>query len=301
MSIASGTCITLADREEWLATRKNSIGGSEAAAAIGVNPYETALNLYLRKLGLTDPIEETEAMRWGTRLEPAIAEAYQERTGYGFIAEQLFVRSPTHDFMTSTIDRVRDDSRVVEFKCVGYRSAHLWGEPGSDEIPLHYMVQCHHQLICTGTEELDLAALIGGNELRIYHICRDDDVAARIVEREQEFWDRVQRRDPPPIDPARDGSALARLWPRAEGEVELGPVGELLVEQWEAHGRAIREHEAAKDRAKTELLTMMAEAASARLANGRILRRKVISIPEREVKQRAYAYTDLRILRGDSR
>jgi putative phage-type endonuclease len=197
MTIASGSMINHADRDAWLAERMNGIGSSEAAAAIGVNPYETALELYLAKLGLSDPVRETEAMRWGTRLEPVIAEAYSETTGYGFIAEQLFVRSPTHDFMTSTIDRIRDDSRIVEFKCVGYRSAHLWGEPGSDEIPPHYLVQCQHQLICTGTEELDLAALIGGNELRIYHICRDDDIAARIVEREAEFWQRVLRRPGP--------------------------------------------------------------------------------------------------------
>jgi putative phage-type endonuclease len=287
--------INHADRDAWLAERMNGIGSSEAAAAIGVNPYETALELYLAKLGLSDPVRETEAMRWGTRLEPVIAEAYSETTGYGFIAEQLFVRSPTHDFMTSTIDRIRDDSRIVEFKCVGYRSAHLWGEPGSDEIPPHYLVQCQHQLICTGTEELDLAALIGGNELRIYHICRDDDIAARIVEREAEFWQRVLRRDPPPIDPSRDGAALARLWPRAEGEVELGPVGELLVEQWEAHGRAIRENEAARDRAKTELLCHLGEAASARLADGRLLTRRVVSVEGKQVVRNPYEYVDLRI------
>jgi putative phage-type endonuclease len=298
MTIASGSMINHADRDAWLAERMNGIGSSEAAAAIGVNPYETALELYLAKLGLSDPVRETEAMRWGTRLEPVIAEAYSETTGYGFIAEQLFVRSPTHDFMTSTIDRIRDDSRIVEFKCVGYRSAHLWGEPGSDEIPPHYLVQCQHQLICTGTEELDLAALIGGNELRIYHICRDDDIAARIVEREAEFWQRVQRRDPPPVDPARDGAALAKLWPRAEGEVELGPVGELLVEQWEAHGRAIREHEAARDRARTELLCMLGEAASARLADSRVLTRRVVEVAEKQITRRAHSYVDLRIKKG---
>jgi hypothetical protein len=43
------------------------------------------------------------------------------------------------------------------------------------------------------------------------------------------------------------------------------------------------------------------EAATARLADGRVLGRKVVSIPEREVKQRAYSYTDLRILRGGDR
>jgi putative phage-type endonuclease len=298
VTIASGTMIRNADREEWLATRKNSIGGSEAAAAIGVSPWQTPLDLYLSKIGQAAPVEETPAMRWGTRLEPLIAEEYQSLTGRGFIAEQLFVRSPVVEFMSATLDRVRDDGRIVELKTVGHRSAHYWGESGSDEVPRHYLCQVLHQLIVTGTEVADLAVLIAGQDFRVYSIERDDAVADRIVSVEEQFWDRVQRRDPPPVDPARDGAALARLWPRAEGEVELGPVGELLVEQWEASGRAVRESEAARDRAKTELLCMLGEAASARLADGRVLSRKVITVAEKQVKRTGYTFTDLRLRQG---
>jgi putative phage-type endonuclease len=298
MSISSGTTITAENHAEWLDVRQSSIGGSEAATAVGINPYETALSLYLRKLGLAPPVVETPAMRRGKRFEPLIAEDYADETGHGFIAEQVFVRSPVLDFMTATLDRVRDDGRLVELKSVGVRSAHLWGESGSDEVPDFYLVQAMHQLSVTGMDLIDVAALIAGEHFRVYPLERDDRIIARIQEREQEFWDRVLRRDPPPVDPARDGAALARLWPRAEGEVELGPVGELLVESWEAHGRAIREHEAARDRAKTELLCHLGEAASARLADGRILTRRVVDVAGQQVTRKPYSYVDLRLRRG---
>jgi putative phage-type endonuclease len=298
MTIASGTCITPENYSEWLDVRQSSIGGSEAATAVGINPYETALSLYLRKLGLAPPVVETPAMRRGKRFEPLIAEDYADETGHGFIAEQVFVRSPVLGFMTATLDRVRDDGRLVELKSVGVRSAHLWGESGSDEVPDFYLVQAMHQLSVTGMDLIDVAALIAGEDFRVYPLERDDRIIARIQEREQEFWDRVQRRDPPPIDRARDGAALARLWPRAEGEVELGPVGELLVEQWLDHGKAIHDRQEQRERCKTELLTMMAEAASARLADGRVLTRRVVEVAERVVKSRAYSYIDMRLKKG---
>jgi putative phage-type endonuclease len=297
MTIASGTCITPENYGEWLETRDDGIGGSDAASVLGVG-HGTALQVYLRKLGLMPPPDMNMAMRIGKLLEQSVGILYREDAGHEFASEQLFLRSPTHPFMTATIDFMRTDGRIVEAKVVGGRSAHLWGEAGTDEVPAHCLVQVHHQMLVSGTDVVDVAALIGGIDFRRYTVYRDDDVAARIVAVEQEFWDRVLRRDPPPVDPARDGQALARLWPRAEGEVELGPVGELLVEQWEAHGKAIHDHQEARERCKTELLAWMEEAASARLADGRLLTRRVVQVAERVVKSRAYSYTDLRLRKG---
>jgi putative phage-type endonuclease len=302
VTIANGTCITHADRVAWLAEKMDGIGSSESSAALGISPYRdsTPLALYLRKIGAAPPVAENAAMRWGTRLEPIIAEAYSEESGHTFIAAQKFLRSADHPFMLATLDRVRDDGRIVELKCVGARSAHLWGEAGSDEVPDFYLCQVLHQMIVAGTDVVDVAALIGGNDLRIYEVRRDDDVAARIVSVEEEFWDRVLRRDPPPIDPSRDGAALARLWPRAEGEVELGPDSTILVNRWEATRESIRFFERERDEVKCELLDHMKEAASARLTDGRILSRKVITVAAKPVPRTGYTFTDLRVRQGKS-
>ena len=51
--------------DEWLAIRQNSIGGSDASAIIGLNPYMSAYTLWAMKRGKTPPPEENEAMRIG--------------------------------------------------------------------------------------------------------------------------------------------------------------------------------------------------------------------------------------------
>lgn len=293
--IVTGTCVTTADRDEWLAERQSGIGASEAAMAIGVSRWGTPLDLYLRKVGQAPPVVETPEMRWGTRLEPQIAEAYSEQTGFGFVAEQQFIRSPTIPWIFATLDRVRSDGRIVELKNVGARAAADWGEPGTDEIPVHYLVQVLHQMIVTGTEVVDVAALIGGSDFRVYTVDRDEDVSSRIVEKEEAFWDRVRRREPPPPDLDRDGRNLTRLWPGCEGMVDFDEARTEQVRLWEVQKRTIADLEKARDRAKAEILLELKEAAFARLADGRILTRKVTRVEEQQVTRKAYEFTDIRI------
>jgi predicted phage-related endonuclease len=69
------------DRAAWLERRRQTLGASDAAAALGLSPYCSPLQLYLRKIGSLPEQEETEAMRWGTLLEPLLAREYTRRTG----------------------------------------------------------------------------------------------------------------------------------------------------------------------------------------------------------------------------
>jgi len=39
------------DRQEWLNVRKQGIGSSDAAAAVGLNPYQSQLELWMIKTG----------------------------------------------------------------------------------------------------------------------------------------------------------------------------------------------------------------------------------------------------------
>ena len=71
-------------REEWLEVRKRGIGSSDAAAAVGLCPYKSQLELWLEKTGRVVQDEEPgqdSPMYWGTLLEPYVASAYTERTG----------------------------------------------------------------------------------------------------------------------------------------------------------------------------------------------------------------------------
>ena len=68
-------------REEWLDARRNGIGGSDASAILGLNPYSSPLKVYLDKIGKGEEQETNEAMRQGTDLEPYVAERFTKETG----------------------------------------------------------------------------------------------------------------------------------------------------------------------------------------------------------------------------
>lgn len=61
-------------REDWLQIRKQGIGSSDAAAAVGLNPYKSQLELWLEKTGRdtklpkTDPHDEESPTYWGNVL-----------------------------------------------------------------------------------------------------------------------------------------------------------------------------------------------------------------------------------------
>lgn len=58
-------------RVDWLSVRKTGIGGSDAAAAVGLNPYKSQLELWLEKTGRDgdlpkpDPSDTKEPVYWG--------------------------------------------------------------------------------------------------------------------------------------------------------------------------------------------------------------------------------------------
>ena len=67
--------------EEWLAERRKSIGGSDAAAIVGMNHYVTPYALWADKTGRLPDQPDNEAMRQGRDLEQYVADRFTEATG----------------------------------------------------------------------------------------------------------------------------------------------------------------------------------------------------------------------------
>lgn len=193
---------------EQLEQRKSGLGGSDAAAALGLSPWKTPLALYLEKRGELPPVDETEAMRWGSIHEPAILNAYAQRAGVPLLAHPPLIRHPQYPWMFASLD-ARTGERVVEAKTA--RSAEGWGEPGSDEIPEAYLLQVQHYMLVTALPIADVAALIGGNDFRVYTVEADRELHEMLIEGEHEFWQRVQREDPPAAQSYQDVKMKWRL------------------------------------------------------------------------------------------
>ena len=69
------------DREEWLELRRGGVGSSDCSAIIGLGKYGSQWSVWLEKTGRARPDEESEAMLWGTLLEPVIRAQFAERLG----------------------------------------------------------------------------------------------------------------------------------------------------------------------------------------------------------------------------
>jgi putative phage-type endonuclease len=214
-------------REDWLEVRKSGVGGSDAAATVGLNPYMSPLELWLIKTGRDatlprpDPNDTAEPVYWGTLLEPIVAASYTKQTGNRVRRVNAVLRHPTIPFMLANVDREvigNRDVQLLECKTAGEFGARLW----RDGVPEYVQLQVQHQLAVTGKQAADVAVLICGQKLEVHRIERDDGLIARLVELEAAFSRCVETDTPPPADGSDSADrALRCLYPGAGGTVDF--------------------------------------------------------------------------------
>ncbi|WP_423380292.1 YqaJ viral recombinase family protein [Burkholderia sp. LMG 32019] len=206
-------------RDDWLAVRRTGIGGSDAAAAVGLNPYMSALELWLDKTGRAegmprpDPADSTSPTYWGTLLEPIVAAVYTQQTGNKVRKVNAVLRHPTIPWMLANIDREivsARDVQILECKTAGEYGARLW----RDGPPEYVQLQVQHQLAVTGKTAAHIAVLLCGQALEVHRIERDDALIGRLIELEARFWRFVETDTPPPADGSESADrALRHLYP----------------------------------------------------------------------------------------
>jgi len=190
--------------------RATGIGGSEAGAVLGLNPWTTPLDVYLRKIGEAEEFEGNAATFWGTKLEAVVAEVLAEKRGIKLRRRNATLRSDKYPWMTGHIDReVVGEKILVEIKTASQYTMDRWGPEDTEEFPDEYKAQIEHYFELTGYEQALLAVLIGGRDFRVYEYLRDDDFHEILLEREREFWqEHVVKRVPPPPTTVDDILAL---------------------------------------------------------------------------------------------
>jgi len=182
-------------RSDWLEARRAGIGGSDAAAVLGLSKWKTPLQVYQEKRGEVGEQEDNESMLWGRALEPVIRQQYAERTGRVVRVPEGIIRHPAHAFMLANLDGVTDDHRLLEVKTA--RSAQEWGEAGTDQIPQAYLIQVQHYISVTALSVADVAVLFGGSDFRLYEVPADNELQQMIIDGEAAFWQRVVEGAPP--------------------------------------------------------------------------------------------------------
>lgn len=185
-----------------VAQRREGVSASEPAAIVGLDPYRSAIDVWLDKTGRAQPFAGNDRTKWGNTLEPVIRADYAERRG-------LRVEVPgTLDHPTVTWAKATPDGicyvmgksvpvRGLEIKTHSFRAAHWYGEPGTDAVPPHELIQCQWNMFVSGLEVWDLVAFIDGQPAD-YLISRDDELIEMLRERCERFLVDNVRGDKPP-------------------------------------------------------------------------------------------------------
>ena len=192
------------EKSEWLKYRKQGIGGSDAGAVCGFNPYRTALQVYQDKT--TDETEEidNEAMRQGREFEDYVARRFAEATGKKVRRAKAMFYDEANPFMLADVDRlVVGENAGLECKTASPYMADKWKD---GRIPLSYQIQCYHYMSVCNAEAWYIAVLIYGRDFKFYRLERDEKMLADLVKIEKDFWENhVLKR----VLPSPDGSKLA--------------------------------------------------------------------------------------------
>ena len=186
-------------REDWLAQRRKTIGGSDAAAIVGLSRYSTPYTIFMDKTGRLPDKPDTEAMRLGRDLEDYVAKRWQEATGKKVRRLQAMLYNPLYPFAHADVDRmVIGEDAGLECKTTSTLDVKQFN---GVEFPEKYYAQCVHYLAVTGVKRWYLAVLVFGRGFFEFTLERDQLEIDALMTAEAEFWtENVAKDNPPPPD-----------------------------------------------------------------------------------------------------
>jgi putative phage-type endonuclease len=220
--------------QEQIAERTKYIGGSDAAAVLGLSRWSTPLRVWAEKTGQL-PIEDKSdvlAIEVGNELEDAVCRLFTKKTGKQVHRVTDTVYHKQHPFLATNLDRrIVGEDAFLEAKTASAWKAKEWA---GEDIPREYLIQVMHGLAVTGKQRAYLACLIGGNQKFAMKIVeRDDALIQDIIKREVSFWERfVVPKVMPTTIMSGDAETLYGLFPKEdEGkEIELNDEANVLIE-----------------------------------------------------------------------
>lgn len=202
--------IKLNSREEWLKARqKQGIGGSEAGAVIGMNKYQSNVDLWELKTGKREAadLSDNAAVQFGKATEQYIRGLFKlEYPEYTVEYHEFWMYvNDKCPFIFATLDgeltAIDGSKGVLEIKTTTIQNSNQWTD-WDGRIPDSYYAQCLHQLAATGYDFVILYAYIryydADGKIRVsirpYTIYRKDVLSDidYLIDKESTFWQAVQ-------------------------------------------------------------------------------------------------------------
>ena len=262
--------IVPSNQEHWLELRKQDVTSTESACLFGESPYMTHFDLWHRKRsGVVPEFKMNDRMRWGNRLESAIAYGIAEEQGWEVKPMKEYFRHPdlrmgsSFDFVITNLgEPVHLEIKNVDY--LAFRDGWLEHDDGSIEAPTHIELQVQHQMAVSGFKRAFIGAFIAGNRGVVIERLRDEDVIAAIKAKVADFWRTVDEgQEPEPVMPG-DAEVIIRLNQYAKpGKVLDASSDDVLAELIERYKLAAAAEKNAtedKDVAKAEIFKHIADA-----------------------------------------
>ena len=202
------TMLELGSRDEWLQARGKRIGGSEASAVVGLNPYMSNTDLWSIKTGRreAEDISDKPYVRYGHDAEPLLRELFKlDFPDYkvGYVDNNLFINSRypwAHASLDGWLQDPEGRTGILEIKTTEILQS-MQKEKWKDRIPDNYYLQVLHYMMVMEADFACLKAQLKYDydgdiylQIRHYWIERQDvENDIRILsEKEEEFWHHMQ-------------------------------------------------------------------------------------------------------------
>jgi putative phage-type endonuclease len=282
--------------------RSTVLTASDVAAAAGVDPYKTRLDLWLEKAGLRPPQAETPLMRRGRHFEAAAIEYLKEEYGYTMLRPNVFLIDRANRMGASPDLLLEDPDEPGDLINCQIKTMAKRVFDGLDGPTIGHQLQCTQEAMLLGAKYSILAVLVVGEfsaELECFPIARHPDAEAKIREIARTFWRSIETGEQPQADYTRDGEILRELYPPklpADPPLDLTSDNRILtlLEEWERQKAVRKGAEAAADALKDELVEKLAGHTHA-IAPGWKITRKMVHRNEHVVA--AVDYPDTRAVR----
>ena len=209
------TMQTFKSREEWLKARRNYIGGRDAAAALGLNPWKDNVTLWLEKTGqiIPEDISGKPYVQYGTQAERHLRGLFRldfPEYKVSYVENNMFTNDAypwAHYSADGWLEDQDGRKGILEIKTTNILQS-MQKEKWKDKIPDNYYCQLLHGLMVTEFEFAILKAQLKfdyGGEIvmhtRHYKIERSEVEAdiEYLEHSERSFWKSVQDRKQPAL------------------------------------------------------------------------------------------------------
>lgn len=200
------------NNQDFTRERAKYLGGSDLGAILGLSKYRTAVDVWLEKTGKYLSHQDSLPLRFGKFAEAFVAQEYANLTSHHLVQHEDAVTHPQHNYLQGHIDRfIRPSDEplfdaqgkclaqgLLECKTANPFAKQEWGDAGSDQVPLPYLIQCAWYLLLTQVPHCDVAVLFGNAELRVYQIPRDPELEILLLDHAVRFWEDHVLKDIPP-------------------------------------------------------------------------------------------------------